>query len=56
MNVKIPGKKLQFYGNNLQGAGKKLQGEEINLKILGDGLIFVEIFRTFEIPVGNFLE
>ena len=52
----FPGKKLQFFGKNLQSAGKKLQGEEINLQILGDRLIFVETFRKFEIPVGNFLE
>ena len=45
MNVMFTGNKLQFPGNSLQGAGKKLKRQEINLKILGDGLIFVETFR-----------
>ena len=50
------GKNLQILGNSLQGAGKKLQGEAINLKILGDGLMFVEMIRKFEIRGADFLE
>ena len=46
--------KNQFPGKNLQGAGKNLKGQAINLKILGDGSIFLETFRKFGIPVGDF--
>ena len=56
MNVMFPGKKLQFYGNSLQGAGKKLQGQAIDLKILGEGLIFLEMIRKFEIRGVDFEE
>ena len=45
----IPGNKLQKYGNVLQNDGKKLKSEEGNLKILGNGSIFVEIIRKNEI-------
>ena len=45
VGVMIPGNKLQENGDLSQIAGKKLKGQEENLKILGNELIFVEIFR-----------
>ena len=45
VGVMIPGNKLQENGNVSQIAGKKLKGQEENLKILGNELLFVEIFR-----------
>ena len=47
----ILGNNLQRHGNILQNAGNQLKKEEIDLKILGDGMIFVEMFRKFEIRV-----
>ena len=37
-------------------AGKKLKGEEINLKILGDGMIFLGMIRKSEIRRADFEE
>ena len=33
-----------------------MKGQEINLKILGNGFIFVEIIRKFELRSAEFLE
>ena len=54
--IMIPGNKLQKDGNVLQDAGKKLKQKEINLKILGNEMIFVEIIRKKEIRAADFLE
>ena len=40
----------------LPEAEEKLKEEESDLKNLGEGMIFMETFREFEIPVGDFLE
>ena len=50
------GKKLQFYGKSWQDTGKKLKGEVIDMKILGNGSIFVETFRKREIRGADFEE
>ena len=47
---------MQFHGKSLQIAGKNLKGQEINLQILGDGLIFLGMIRKFEIRVADFRE
>ena len=50
------GKILQEDRIVLLEVGNKLQEDMINLKNLGKGMNFVEIFRKFEIPCGDFLE
>ena len=41
----ISGNKLKDHQNVLKEAGNKSKDEESNLKILGEEMIFVEIFR-----------
>ena len=45
MNVITTGNKLKEAGSVIQESGNKLKEDEINLKNLGEGMIFVETFR-----------